>query len=61
MFGKWIEDEVKKGGVYVLFIGVIGWGDYDFLYINFYENRNKLWIYSEYFFIVEVDSLFYVM
>ena len=45
----------------MLFIGVTGWGDHDSLYINPYENRNKLRTYSEYFPIVEVDSSFYAM
>ena len=40
---------------------VTGWGDHDSLYINPYENRNKLRTYSEYFPIVEVDSSFYAM
>lgn len=30
---EWIESEVKKGGIYLLFIGVTGWGDHDSLYI----------------------------
>ncbi|MRR73231.1 DUF72 domain-containing protein, partial [Bacillus anthracis] len=45
----------------MLFIGVTGWGDHDSLYIDPYENRNKLRTYSEYFPIVEVDSSFYAM
>ena len=36
-------------------------GDHDSLYIDPYENRNKLRTYSEYFPIVEVDSSFYAM
>ncbi|MCZ6940406.1 DUF72 domain-containing protein [Bacillus mycoides] len=45
----------------MLFIGVTGWGDHDSLYINPYENRNKLRTYSEHFPIVEVDSSFYAI
>ncbi|MEJ9276237.1 DUF72 domain-containing protein, partial [Bacillus thuringiensis] len=26
----------------MLFIGVTGWGDHDSLYVDSYENRNKL-------------------
>ncbi|WP_242227014.1 DUF72 domain-containing protein, partial [Bacillus cereus group sp. BfR-BA-01315] len=42
-------------------IGLTGWGDHDSLYMDSYENRNKLRTYSEYFPIVEVDSSFYAM
>ncbi|MBE5105476.1 DUF72 domain-containing protein [Bacillus thuringiensis] len=45
----------------MLFIGVTGWGDHNSLYIDPYENRNKLRTYSKYFPIVEVDSSFYAM
>ncbi|MGR4024090.1 DUF72 domain-containing protein, partial [Bacillus sp. ZZQ-131] len=30
----------------MLFIGVTGWGDHDSLYVDSYENRNKLRTYS---------------
>ncbi len=56
-----MQDEGRKGGICLLFIGVTGWGDHDSLYINPYENRNKLRTYSENFPIVEVDSSFYAM
>ncbi|WP_242271761.1 DUF72 domain-containing protein [Bacillus cereus group sp. BfR-BA-01310] len=45
----------------MLYIGVTGWGDHDSLYINPYENRNKLRTYSGDFPIVEVDSSFYAI
>ncbi|MGE7865449.1 DUF72 domain-containing protein [Bacillus paramycoides] len=45
----------------MLYIGVTGWGDHDSLYINPYENRNKLRTYSGNFPIVEVDSSFYAI
>jgi len=45
----------------LFFIGVTGWGDHDSLYIDPYENKNKLRTYSEHFPIVEVDSSFYAM
>ena len=57
---EWIESEVKRRNIFAFH-----WsnrvGDHDSLYIDPYENRNKLRTYSEYFPIVEVDSSFYAM
>lgn len=45
----------------MIYIGVIGWGDYDLLYEVGVLLRDKFVVYVGYFLIVEVDLFFYVI
>ena len=45
----------------MIYIGVTGWGDHEYLYGTSISSRNKLQAYSEHFPIVEVDTAFYAI
>ena len=45
----------------MIYIGVTGWGDHEYLYGTSISPRNKLQAYSEHFPIVEVDTAFYAI
>jgi uncharacterized protein YecE (DUF72 family) len=42
-------------------IGLTGWGDHDILYPDRTQSRDKLYVYSGHFPVVEVDSSFYAV
>lgn len=45
----------------MIYIGVTGWGDHEYVYGTSISARNKLQAYSEHFPIVEVDTAFYAI
>jgi uncharacterized protein YecE (DUF72 family) len=47
--------------IFVIYIGLAGWGDHDSLYTNGSSTKDKLREYASFFPIVEVDSTFYAI
>lgn len=45
----------------VIYIGLMGWGDYDSIYLLKMVGQKKLQVYFFYFLIVELDVSFYVI
>ncbi len=50
-----------KGGVFLIYVGLTGWGDHPSLYSEQSTTRDKLFDYSGHFPIVEVDTSFYAI